>query len=106
MPPRKRKVNYSLAGSGKKRAPTAPVAGDPAYVRTNLVAIDVTASAGRGGLRVGDAVRIVGTGLYSGEDAIVEKFVGTAIPAALVRTTAGRTRHVRTIDLEPFTPDG
>jgi hypothetical protein len=105
MPPRKRKVNYSLAGSGKKRA-VAPVAAEPAYVRASLVAIDVTAGAGRGGLQVGDGVRIKGSGLYSGEDAIVEKFVGSAIPAALVRTTAGHTRHVRTIDLEPVTPSG
>jgi hypothetical protein len=100
MPPRKRKVNYSFAASGKKK-PVAPVAAEPLYVRTSLVAIDVTAGAGRRGLQVGDGVRILGTGLYSGEEAIVEKFVGSAIPAALVRTAAGNRRHVRTIDLEP-----
>ena len=104
MPPRKRKVNYAVAASGKKRppAPAAPI--EPAYVRASLVAIDVTAGAGRGGLQVGDTVQIIGTGLYSGENAIVEKFTGTAIPAALVRTIAGHTRHVRTIDLEPVRP--
>ena len=106
MPPRKRKVNYPVAVSGKKRAPVAPPPIEPAYVRASLVAIDVTAGAGRVGLRLGDTVRIIGTGLYSGEDAIVEKFVGTAIPAALVRTSSGHTRHVRTIDLEPVTRGG
>ena len=106
MPPRKRKVNYPVAGSGRKRPPAPPATGDPTYVRAGLVAIDVTAGAGRTGLQVGDGVRILGTGLYSGEDAIVEKFVGGAIPAALVRTAAGRTRHVRTIDLEPSRPAG
>ena len=100
MPPRKRKVNYPVAGSGKKRAAPAP-ADEPAYTRTSVVAIDLTAGAGRGGLTIGDRVRIIGSGLYSGEDATIEKFVGTAIPAAMVRTEAGRTRQVRTIDLEP-----
>ena len=101
MPPRKRKVNYPPAGSGKKKVVAAPAAADPVYVRANLVAIDVTAGAGRQGLQIGDAVRIIGTGLYAGEDAVVEKFVGSAIPAAVVRTAAGHTRHARTIDLEP-----
>lgn len=103
MPPRKKKVNYANAGSGKKRAaPGAPVP-DTTYVPTTVVAIDLNAGTGREGLKLGDRVRIVGTGLYSGEEAIIEKFVGTAIPAALVRTEAGRTRQVRTIDLEPVT---
>ncbi len=102
MPPRKRKVNFAFAASGKKK-PAAPVAAEPVYVRPGLVAIDVTAGAGRTGLQVGDAVRILGTGLYAGDAAVVEKFVGTAIPAAIVRTAEGRTRQVRTIDLEPMT---
>jgi hypothetical protein len=104
VPPRKRKVNYPVAGSGKKRATPAP-ADEPAYTRTSVVAIDLTAGAGRGGLTIGDRVRIIGTGLYSGEEATIEKFVGTAIPAAMVRTEAGRTRQVRTIDLEPVKRD-
>ena len=103
MPPRKKKVNYSTAGSGKKRATPGAPATENVYVPTTVVAIDVNASTGRDGLKLGDRVRIVGTGLYSGEEAIIEKFVGTAIPAALVRTEAGRTRQVRTIDLEPVT---
>jgi hypothetical protein len=104
VPPRKKKVNYSNAGSGKKRAaPPAPAAPETTYVPTTVVAIDLHAGAGREGLKLGDRVRIIGTGLYSGEEAIIEKFAGTAIPAAIVRTEAGRTRQVRTIDLEPVT---
>jgi hypothetical protein len=46
-------------------------------------------------------VRINGTGLYSGELATIEKLTTGPIPSAVVRTEAGRTRQVRTIDLEP-----
>jgi hypothetical protein len=49
---------------------------------------------------IGDRVRIIGSGLYSGEAALVESLPGGVIPSALVRTEAGRTRRVRTIDLE------
>jgi len=53
-------------------------------------------------LKVGDTVRIVGSGLYSGELATIDRLsVGGVIPTAVVRTEAGRTRQVRTIDLEP-----
>jgi hypothetical protein len=64
--------------------------------------IDLTAGAGRAGVKVGDRVRIVGAGLYSGEIAVVESQPNGVIPSALVRTEAGRTRRVRTIDLEPI----
>jgi hypothetical protein len=101
VPPRKKKVNYSNAGSGKKKPVAANPLGDVPYVPSTVVAIDLNAGAGREGLQLGDRVRIAGGGLYSGEEAVIEKFVGTAIPAALVRTEAGRTRQVRTIDLEP-----
>ena len=46
-------------------------------------------------------VSIMGTGLYAGETAVVESIAGGVIPAADVRTEAGRTRRVRTIDLVP-----
>ena len=46
-------------------------------------------------------VTIMGTGLYAGETAVVESIAGGVIPAANVRTEAGRTRRVRTIDLAP-----
>ena len=51
-------------------------------------------------------MRIVGGGLYTGEIAIVESVPGGVIPSALVRTEAGRTRRVRTIDLEPISGGG
>jgi hypothetical protein len=50
-------------------------------------------------------VRIIGTGLYTGEAATIVRFAGNVIPSALVKTEAGRTRQVRTIDLEPIAPD-
>ena len=75
-------------------------------VRPNLVAIDVTAGAGRTGLKVGTRVRINGTGLYAGEEATIEKLVAGVIPAATVRTASGGTRRVRTIDLDPIARAG
>jgi hypothetical protein len=75
------------------------------YVRPTVVTIDLKAGAGRRDLKVGDRVRIVGTGLYTGEAAVIETLVSGVIPAALVRTEAGRTRRVRSIDLEPIAPD-
>jgi hypothetical protein len=39
------------------------------------------------------------SGLYAGEMATVESVVGGVIPAAVIRTDAGRTRRVRAIDL-------
>ena len=45
-------------------------------------------------------------GLYAGEAAVIEKLTSGVIPAALVRTEAGRTRQVRTIDLEPIAREG
>ena len=73
-----------------------------AYVRPTVAEINTAALHGRTDLAVGDRVRIAGTGLYSGEIATIEKFAGQAIPTAVVRTEAGRTRQVRTIDLEPI----
>lgn len=70
-------------------------------VPPSLAVIDTKAGLGRAGIVAGGRVRILGTGLYAGEVAVVEKLVGGVIPAALVRTAAGRTRQVRTIDLEP-----
>jgi hypothetical protein len=67
------------------------------------VSIERTAISGRAGITVGARVRILGSGLYAGELAIVERLVGGVIPAAAVRTEAGRARNVRTIDLEPAT---
>jgi hypothetical protein len=66
--------------------------------------IDVTAGKGRAGLTVGGRVRITGTGLYAGETAVIERLANGVIPSAVVRTEAGKTRQVRTIDLEPVGP--
>jgi hypothetical protein len=75
-------------------------------VRPTVANIDVTASKGRAGLTVGGRVRINGTGLYAGEIATIEKLVSGVIPAAVVRTEAGKSRQVRTIDLEPVGSGG
>ena len=95
---RKRKVFYPPSRSSKGQAPATPnarVVPDPS------VAINQQARLGRSDIVVGSTVRILGTGLYAGETAVVERLAGGVIPAATVRTSAGRTRQVRTIDLEP-----
>ena len=96
---KKRKVNYPPAKTATKRAP-APQP-DPNYERPNLATINLTAGAGRAGFSVGDRVRIEGSGLYSGEIAVIERLSVGVIPSALVRTGSGGTRQVRTIDLTP-----
>jgi hypothetical protein len=96
---RKRKVTYPPAKTATKRAPTTGP--DPNADRPNLARINLAAGAGRAGLKVGDRVRIEGSGLYAGEIAIIERLSGGAIPSALVRTEGGGTRQVRTIDLLP-----
>ena len=99
---KRRKVTYPVAKTHTKGAPRPGAGPDVVMVRPNLVAIDVTAGAGRANLRVGARVRINGTGLYAGEEAIIERLVAGVIPAANVRTDAGGTRSVRAIDLEPI----
>lgn len=101
---RKRKVTYPTPRN--KKAPPPSEAPEPTYVRPTVVAIDMRAAAGGGELAIGDRVRIVGSGLYNGETAVVESLPGGVIPSALVRTEAGRTRRVRTIDLERVAGQG
>lgn len=100
MPAPKRKTVYRKPIQVKPPIPgvTAP---EP-YVRPTVAQINGAAMIGRTDLAVGDRVRIIGTGLYNGEAAIIEKFAGAVIPTAMVRTEAGRSRQVRTIDLEPI----
>ena len=98
MPARKRKVNYPPPRTATRPAPSDGLAGSPAP-RPTVVTIDLTAATGRSDVKVGDRVRLAGSGLYSGEIAVVEKLVGGVIPSAFVRTEAGRTRQVRTVDL-------
>jgi len=107
VPPRKRRTVYPPPRNatrpprpGEPGGPGGPPAGEP-YVRPTVAAINLSASTGRAGLKVGDRVRITGTGLYSGDLATIEKLTTGPIPSAVVRTEAGRTRQVRTIDLEP-----
>ena len=107
MPPRKRRTVYPPPRNatrpprpGEPGGPGGPPVGEP-YVRPTVASINLSASTGRAGLKLGDRVRINGTGLYSGELATIEKLTTGPIPSAVVRTEAGRTRQVRTIDLEP-----
>jgi hypothetical protein len=97
MPPRRGGRHHQ--GSRKPKGPVGDAAG-PVIPRTT-VSIDRHAGVGRSDLRVGDQVRIVGSGLYAGETAVIERMTGSVVPAAFVRTDGGRTRQVRTIDLEP-----
>jgi hypothetical protein len=101
---RKRKVTYPPPKTANRPAPASGLPTDTPYVRPTVATIDLNAGKGRAGLAVGGRVRIAGTGLYAGEIAIIEKLVTGVIPQAVVRTEAGKTRQVRTIDLEPVAP--
>ena len=103
MATRKRKTTYPPARTDTKPA-QRPGAGPEPYVRPTVATIDVNATAGKAGFSVGDRVRISGGGLYAGEAAVIEKLTSGVIPGALVRTEAGRTRQVRTVDLDPLPP--
>lgn len=110
MPARKRKTTYPPPRNAVQRprpgepgGPGGPAADVP-YSRPTVASINLTAGAGRAGLKVGDRVRITAAGLYSGELATIDRLAAGVIPSAVVRTDAGRTRQVRTIDLEPVAP--
>jgi hypothetical protein len=85
----------------KRSAPGAAAGGEPVQ-RPAALSINTSALEGRKGLAVGDKVRILGTGLYAGEVAVIERIAGGVVPSAGVRTESGRARTVRTIDLEPI----
>lgn len=99
---RKRKISYPPARNARKKG--AP-SGGGAISPPGAVAIDMSAAHGRAGLSVGSRVRILGSGLYAGEVAVVERLVQGVIPAAMVRTSSGFSRQARTIDLEPTVGD-
>jgi len=103
---RKRKVTYPPAKTANRPAPASGLPTDAPYVRPTVATIDLNAGKGRAGLSVGGRARIAGSGLYAGEIAVIEKLVTGVIPQAVVRTEAGKTRQVRTIDLEPVGPSG
>jgi hypothetical protein len=94
---RKRRPNYPPARSSKGPAPAHVAPATPPTVAV----INREAGAGRPGIEVGLRVTILGAGLYAGETAVVESVTSGVIPAATVRTDAGRTRRVRAIDLAP-----
>jgi hypothetical protein len=98
----RRKVTYPPPKTANRPAPPTGLPDDAPYVRPTVAIIDTTAGKGRTGLTVGGKVRITGTGLYSGETAVIERLSNGVIPSAVVRTEAGKTRQVRTIDLEPI----
>jgi hypothetical protein len=99
---RKRKVVYPQAKTASAGASAAAAAADAraAAAASRTVTINLQAMTGRAEIRPGLKVRIA-SGLYEGELATVESIAGGVIPAAVVRTEAGRTRRVRTVDLIP-----
>jgi hypothetical protein len=98
---KRRKVVYppaKTATSGRPAGSSADARAAAAAARVATINLD--ALKGRADIAQGMRVQIA-TGLYAGEFAIVESLVGGVIPAALVRTEAGRTRRTRTTDLIP-----
>lgn len=93
---RKRKPTYPTP-STKRRGPSDGGAPIP---RTSI-AMDLRAGKGQAGLAIGQHVRITGAGMHAGETGVIERFTGSVVPTAVVRTGDGGTRHIRTIDLEP-----
>jgi hypothetical protein len=100
MPSPRRKTVYRRPEPFKPPAPD-PVDFEP-RVRPTVAIINPAARLGRPGLAVGDRVRIGGSGLYAGDEALIERFGSGAVPMAAVRTVSGHTRLVRTIDLVPL----
>lgn len=99
---RRRKVTYpppKTATSGNSSA-SAGADARAAAAASRVASINLQAMTGRAGIVQGTRVQIT-SGIYAGEFAIVESVVGGVIPAAIVRTEAGRTRRARTVDLVP-----
>jgi hypothetical protein len=94
---KKRRPPYRPPRSSKGPAPVYT----PPLTPPTVAVINRQAGSGRTDIEVGMRVTVQGTGLYAGERAVVESLVGGVIPAADIRTEAGRVRRVRTIDLIP-----
>jgi hypothetical protein len=94
---KKRRPTYRPPRGSKGPAPAAT----PPVTPPTVAVINRQAGTGRTGIEVGMRVTVQGTGLYAGEIAVVESISGGVIPAADIRTEAGRARRVRTIDLTP-----
>jgi hypothetical protein len=85
-------------------APTpAAGTGDPMRnaVINRAVTINLQATTGRADIRQGQRVQI-SSGLYEGDEGVVESMVPGVIPAAVIRTADGRSRRVRTVDVTPI----
>lgn len=98
---KRKKVFYPKARPGAPAPAGSPGAdARAATAAARTVSINLDAMRAGGNVRQGDRVQIQ-SGLYAGELATVESVVGGVIPAAVIRTDAGRTRRVRAIDLVP-----
>jgi hypothetical protein len=98
---KRKKVFYPKVRPGAP-APAGTPGADAraAAAAARTVTINLDAMRGGSGVRQGDRV-VIRSGLYAGELATVVSVVGGVIPAAVIRTDAGRTRRVRAIDLVP-----
>jgi hypothetical protein len=101
----RKKVVYPPAKTASRGASAAAAAADAraAAAASRSVSINLQAIQGRSGITQGGRVQIM-SGLYAGEFATVESLVSGVIPAAVVRTDAGRSRRARTVDLVPVQP--
>jgi hypothetical protein len=98
---RRRKVTYPPPKTASSGASSSSNADErAAAAASRAVSINLDAKIGRSSVVPGGKVRIT-TGLYAGEIAVVESLITGVIPAALVRTEAGKTRRARTVDLIP-----
>jgi hypothetical protein len=102
----KRKQEYRPRGGGNNNRRGGFAADEVQPERPNLATINMDAGTGKAGFSVGDRVKIVGKGTYSGENVVIERLSPGVIPSAVVRTQSGGTRHVRTIDLVHAQPEG
>jgi len=96
----RRKVTSPPAKTATRSTPNPGADARAAAAASRVANINVDAITGRPEIHQGSRVQIM-SGLYAGETATVESVVGGVIPAAVVRTEAGRTRRVRTVDLIP-----
>lgn len=99
---RRRKVTYPPPKTATSGGSAGPSAADlrAAAAASRVAQINLQAMTGRADIVQGARVQIT-SGLFAGEFAIVESLVGGVIPAAVVRTEAGKTRRARTVDLIP-----
>ena len=100
------KVTYPPAKTDNRPAHPSGLPDDAPYVRPTVATIDLNAASKVPDFPSGHASGSPGRVFYSGETAVVERLSNGVIPSAVVRTEAGKTRQVRTIDLEPIAQAG